>query len=192
MRAFEIYEDMKWSAPDMAVLMPGDQDIILFKANEEMRSALEKRDYGEMEKNIIGSISLNVSDKTGANVQSVVAEKGYGPLLYYIAMAKYGWLAPHHQDVSNEGKKIWRHFWDNPSMRRKEATNSHHEEYMSRAYALDNITNNRTQNKLRDLLEISKLFIKQFGDRENQEEKMGHIDDAADDLRSDKLRGIYG
>lgn len=201
MRAYELTNDMIdeamiWSSPSLAALMleegVGDAGlpgaIILFKATDDLETALKNNNYSNVERDIVGSIKFGVF-KNYTRVQMVSAEKGYGPLLYYLVMAKHGWLAPHHRDVSDQAKKVWRNFWDNPNMKREPIKNFHYEEYMSRSYALDNITNNKARNSLRHLLEMGDMFIKRIADnRKDREIRINQIDDAADDLMTAKMR----
>ena len=191
MRAYELEEAMIWSKPGMAAVIPVPEidTIVLFNASDDMKMAIENHDYDMMEANIFGSIKLYPLKPGGKDygVGEVGAEKGYGPLLYYLAMAKYGWLAPHYNGVSIHAKKVWKNFWDNKHIKRKGILNDHPEEYLSRAYALDNTTQNKALQTLRHLLEMGDVFINRFDGKLPRKQILGHIDDAADDARRAKL-----
>ena len=191
MRAFELTEKMKWSSPNLAALKPSDQVLIFYIANQGMKQAIIDWDYGKIEEYIIGMIEIDF-EKNYTQVGRVFAQKGFGPLLYYSIMAQYGWLAPHRKSVSDQAKQIWKYFWNNKEVERKGIITNHSEEYMSRAYRIDNKTKNKTIQNLNRLLRNGAEFIGGFSDNPNdQQEKTQQIWDAANDIATQKMKELY-
>lgn len=196
MRATEILpvqEAMIWNSPALAAFFPKEGAIILYYETDELKTAIEEYDYATMQKEIVGSINVmelgKANNTTYNHVARVWAEKGFGPLLYYTAMAKYGWLSPSRTRgaVSGQAKKIWKKFSQMSNMKSMDVKAEHDDDYLRKAYMLDNTTKNKAGQALNGLLYKHRRFM---GEVSNQQEAEGLIWEMADKIAGSKMAEI--
>jgi hypothetical protein len=65
-------------------------------------------------KNIVGVVQVNAHKRgtqwNASEISGTAAQKGYGPLLYDIAMAAEGGLVPDRDKVSSTAKEVWKQY----------------------------------------------------------------------------------
>jgi len=105
--------------PDLALFIEGTT-IALYRPTASLKSAMNKLDADEDNENIknaiIGVLTLRFNDKYKSyEVDSINAQKGYGPLLYKLGMnlaAQDGLIANRTGQITPEAKKVWKEFFD--------------------------------------------------------------------------------
>lgn len=186
MRATEIFpvqEAMIWNTPTLAAFLPKEGSIILYYETDELKTAIEEYDYTSIQKEIVGSINVielgKANNITYNHVARVWAEKGFGPLLYYTAMAKYGWLSPSRTrgSISEQAKKVWKKFSQMSNMKSMDVKAEHDDDYLRKAYMLDNITKNKAGQALNGLLYKHRQFMKEVSDQREAEELIWEMAD---------------
>lgn len=76
----------------------------------------QKRAFNDMKESIVGFIMTRKTPGRqwdAAEVRAVAAEKGWGPLMYDIAMANEGGLLPDRGSVTPSAKNVWKHYYNN-------------------------------------------------------------------------------
>jgi len=117
--------------------------FVLFENNLEFQQALINYDYDKISEHIFGVIELRDNQMYQTmEVDAVWARKGYGPLMYLIALksvGSYGLTASRVQ-VSAGAKEIWRNFYEGVGKKFINAIPlgaKHHEEgYLNYKYVL--------------------------------------------------------
>jgi hypothetical protein len=87
------------------------------------------------------SISRMENLKNSYVVNLSAAEKGFGPLLYEIAMTKFGYIAPDRFSVSNKAKNLWLKFYNRYDILKKPLPDNiekHEEEFLNYSYTVKN------------------------------------------------------
>ena len=170
MRAYELTDDMideamVWSESNLACFIPSEgkgTSITLYKAWNPMKFALIEADYEAIEDSILGFIELydrNIDKGSVYSVGKVGATKGYGPLLYYMAMTLHTWLAPHAYHISKEAMAVWKKFFNMNTKRKLLNSGLDEENPLSYAYGLDPQTRVKVRNTLRQTQGLHNSFM---------------------------------
>ena len=182
----------------LALYKPEGVNTFILYNPKTIYKGLKDYDSDEVEKSIYGVIELRFNSSYDTyEVERVVANKGYGPIMYLIALQFAGpkGLTPTRikNQVSDQAKNVWKQFFDgigsshtkpldliNPED--NTTNNSHNEEYLNKKYVL-----NKTFSQYNKMLNASKTFLK--NDRYNEMSNM--ITDTGDTILTRKMREIY-
>ena len=158
---------------------------------DKVRPHLKTYDYDAIQEGILGVMDLRDNELFDANeVHSVWAAKGYGPVMYQIAMQESGsrGLIPSRvrSQVTPGAKKVWREFHEGQGKDFAETeelpdAEHHEEEYLNKRY------------KAVRSIDLSKLKAKHrttIG-RDPYGERMTAFVEAADGLLRTKMAEIY-
>lgn len=108
------------------------KDIILIKTNELEPFLNSVRNFKGVEALYVGMIRIIESSKcstvNGDKVYEVVnsaATKGFGPLMYELAMSSLGqtWIMPDRASVSSDAAGVWNRFYDREDVAKKQLKN---------------------------------------------------------------------
>lgn len=193
MRYSEVSEAMVWSTPELAAMLPDDHTIILYSANAETREAMNNWEYEKLREAINGIINIQEVTRDYNHVTRVVAKKGFGPLLYYMAMAKWGWLAPYfrEEEVTLPAKAVWKKFSEHATIKKIDTANPiHKEDYLNKAYMIDNTTKNKTLNILNNALQMGETFLESASI--DKAEAFNLIWEIADAVGREGMQSVYG
>lgn len=183
-----VMEDMK-SSDDLALFSYENSLFVLYKT-EGIESKLKDYDIEGIENHIVAVIDTRPNDEFDAfEVHSVWAQKGYGPLIYLVAMEKSGALVPvreKHQ-ISQDAKKIWKNFYDGKGSQYVDYSeledNAHEEEYLNQRYTLKESPFNITQMEKKN---DEALFNNPYGEMEDL------LLEAAESILRNRMKDIYG
>ena len=183
----QVEEDMQWGHPALAIYTPTDDSYILYKTDEKMKKELEE--FNIQEDSILGMIEMGWDEKNNvADIARVFAQKGYGPLLYYIANTEEKFISPHPRDVSEPAKNIWKSFF-NSNSKRVPIKNWHKEEYMQFKYRANANFLVKARSVLSNGKQAHQMFMKQFPHPNEQENT---IWEEATSLAGEKMKEVYG
>ena len=175
----------------------GSKLFILYNP-KTITKALKDYDTDEAEKSIYGVIELRYNSSYDTyEVERVTANKGFGPIMYLVALQFAGskGLTPTRikNQVSDAAKNIWKQFYDGVGagyvknldlINAEDGTQntSHNEEYLNKKYIL-----NKTYSDYNKMLNTNNKFL--------QNDKYGEmgdvIHDAGDVVLTRKMREIY-
>lgn len=73
----------------------------------------------------------------GAEVQRAAAQKGWGPLMYRIAMSDLGGIYPDTDGTSEDASRVWLYFYNDPSITHWELTypSENEDEWLRQVYS---------------------------------------------------------
>jgi len=113
-QAENINEDAITNISNLALEIDGNLYILY---DPRIASTFKEYDFESAEKYIYGVIDLRFNDKQNAyEVERVIAQQGYGPIMYMIALSAAGnkGLMPTRLrgKVSEEAKNVWKNFYD--------------------------------------------------------------------------------
>lgn len=176
----------------LALVQYGNGLLVVFKPNPEFKKATFNMDFEKMQETnaILGIIQLR--DNTlykSMEVNAVWAVKGYGPLMYMLAMSSaqdYG-LMPSRMNgqISPEAQNVWKNFYDGQGKKfvnyRKTKANHHQEDFLNKRYKIKNPHPNYEQ-----MIQKGKIF---FNNNQNAYE---HFIEFADYILKSKMNKIYG
>lgn len=101
---------------------------------------------------------MSISEIENLNNSYVVdlsaAEKGFGPLLYEIAMTKFGFIVPDRFSVSQSAKNLWLKFYNRNDIAKEtlpETIRKHSEDFLNHRYTVKtpiNLSKLEQRNKL--------------------------------------------
>lgn len=102
----------------LATFYQNETVYVLYDAQSYLDLANDDADVSPLVDTIVGVIS--VSDPHGQawgakEIEFSAANHGYGPLMYDIAMSLEGGLMSDRDTVSNDAKRVWRHYKNNRS-----------------------------------------------------------------------------
>lgn len=190
-------EDMVWSDSKLACFVPPEGNktaIVLYKAWNPMKHALMEYNGEAVEDNILGSIEIYDRGAIDA-VGRVAAEKGYGPLLYYMMMTYHGWLAPHAHDTSPQAIKIWQKFFQMNTKKKLLSPELDKENPLSYAYGLPSELRVKVRNTLRQTRGLHEAFMNKIvseSSHTKNELETTLWETASVDYLHSKLRSVYG
>lgn len=106
----------------------------------------------------VGVIILDEKD-SGYEVGGVFADKGYGPLMYRVAMSRVypSYVFPDRVEVSEQASSVWKKFYQNPSIEHIPIKDNefHRDEHLNQMYRMRGG-------------DFSRLEVSGLGDREER------------------------
>lgn len=181
-------EDMS-STNGLALYKPKDADVFVLYNPKTIEQGLKDFDSDEIEPSIYGIIELGEKNGT-LIVDRVVANKGFGPIMYLVALQFAGknGLAPTRikNQVSDSAKNIWKNFFDGKGSEYVKSfdleDNVHDEDYLNKKYVL-----NKNYSDYNKMINTSNIFLKNDKHSENANQIWG----TADSILTNKMREIY-
>lgn len=177
---------------DLAMVKQGDSNFVIFRPTIALKKLLESGDTEQIyqSNDLLGTISLNDNSKA-MEVGSVWAQKGYGPLLYLLAMSanpEYG-LMPSRipSQVSEAAANVWKNFANGPGQTLVTAHDSgfqnHDEPFLNKKYTIK-----APHPNYQNMLNKGHQFFKndKFG------EQLTHLQEYADYKLRSEMGKIYG
>jgi hypothetical protein len=170
----------------------GEGLVGLYKNTEEFQRGMEENLGEEIAKSIIGGTEYKINDDEDCvEIDTMRAEKGYGPLLYIILMigSRGKGLCPTTKSeyISDEAKVVWKKFYDGPGSKlvKKERLSEdyHKEEYLN--YKYDYVGDKKID--IKRGIENSKKAIGE----DPYDEKDTLIIEAIDKYIKDKMHELY-
>jgi len=193
----KLNEEMK-STEGLALHKSGAM-IILYNPRDifPLLSAFDGDLLSEIAKNVMGIVEIRDNQKYNADeIDRTWAQKGYGPLMYLIAMTEAGnrGLIPNrlNTQITPEAKNVWRNFYEGVGKDYVETTpliddegeraTHHEEEYLNTRYIIKNP------------LDISILEHRDAEVFANDRygELTSHFEEMADSIIRHKMEDIYG
>jgi hypothetical protein len=112
---------------------------------------------------IFGYMSISKLENTNDSyvVDLSAAEKGFGPLLYEIAMSKFGLIVPDRFSVSQKAKNLWFKFYNRNDIIKEhlpKTVRMHNEDFLNYGYTTKNpVNSSRLEQK--NKLNLSKAYL---------------------------------
>lgn len=192
-----INEEMS-SPSGLALLNPkGTKTFILYNP-KLISQGLKDYDGEEVEKGIYGVIELRYNGSYDTyEVERVTANKGFGPIMYLVALQFAGskGLTPTRikNQVSDAAKNVWKQFYDGVGasyvknldlINAEDGTQntSHNEEYLNKKYIL-----NKTYADYNKMINVNNKFLQNDRYGENSDQ----IYHAGESIITNKMREIY-
>jgi hypothetical protein len=155
---------------------------------DDIQTGLDNYDADEINESVIGSVELRYNESLETNeINSIYADKGYGPLLYLIAMTKSpeGLIPSRTDQVSKSAKSVWEQFYSGKgkNLVRTEPipAGRHKEEFMNQKYfILKPINLKKSESLTKSILKDDK-----YG------EKFSMLEEAIDGRLRQEMRDIY-
>lgn len=138
-----INEEMVSDVSNLALYID-DETIGLYEPNL-MLQGLNSHNYDKTEESVVSGVNFRFNGKNDAyEIDSIIAEKGYGPITYLIlmTMANDKGLMPSavRGQVSNEAKNVWENFYEGKGSNLVDAipleSSNHDEEYLNHKYVI--------------------------------------------------------
>jgi hypothetical protein len=141
-----IDEEAVLSLDNIGIFHSLNDDILaIYRKDDDIKKALDIGNSDlflkHLPNNILGVMYIETTKKYYDQIVSVAAEKGYGPLLYLLAMqlSKLGLIADQDEGyVSDEAKNVWKNFYDGKGSKLVKIVgtikNDHEEQYLKHAY----------------------------------------------------------
>lgn len=129
-------EEMVSDISNLGLYHNPDYDMIGIYDPQMMNQGLEEYDYDKQLEAVKGGVNYRFNEKYDSyEIDSISAEKGYGPILYMILMTfagDNGLMASRvRNQVSNDAKNVWQNFYDGKGSQYVEAIpldSEHHDE----------------------------------------------------------------
>lgn len=160
-----------------------NQMLILYNPKVD----LESYDMEIIEKAIYGAMLVRYNESYEVHeVSSVRSEKGYGPLVYLLAMQEFGGLTPiRTREITPAAKKVWKEFYDGAGknlVETKDIGLEHYDEdYLNLVYYIQKLINIHAATKRHD---------KAIG-KDPYQEKSNLLLETADSYVANEMRRIY-
>tara|TARA_Y100001937_G_C7131160_1_gene337452 strand:+ start:619 stop:1209 length:591 start_codon:yes stop_codon:yes gene_type:complete len=164
------------------------ESVLGLYKSEDMKKGLENYDADEINEAVIGAVELRYNESLQTyEINSIYADKGYGPLLYLIAMTKSpeGLIPSRTSQVSKSAKSVWEQFYSGKGQGSVTfepiKAGRHQEDYMNQKYFIKNpIDLNKAESVTKDILKNDK-----YG------EKLSMLEEAIDGRLRQEMRDIY-
>ena len=183
-----ISEDMVSDVSNLA-LYTDDETIGLYEPNL-MSKGLSEFNYDKTEESVISGINYRFNNKHDAyEIDSILAEKGYGPITYLILMTlagKHGLMPMTIKgQVSDEAKNVWRNFYEGKGSNLVEKipleSSTHDEEYLNHKYII------KSPIDLNVIKQNHEIVIKD----DKYHEKIDNIANSIDNKIRNKMNDMY-
>lgn len=160
----------------------------IYEPTEGLKRALLSGQSELGASNIKGAINVRPNSEYGSfEVYSVYADKGYGPLMYKIAMSyagNSGLMPTRSKNITPEAKRIWKEFYNGvgaSDVKRQKIDEAYPEEFLNYKYVINKPVNLSTATALNNRFLMN--------------DKHGELRDGllelADSLLLNKMRSIY-
>jgi hypothetical protein len=176
----------------LAIHMSKSQ-IIIYRPVSEMVEALQNYDYEKIGEFVLGVVDLRFNEKYDAyEIQRIYAVKGYGPLLYRVAIqhaGQKGLIPDQTGRVTPAAKRVWHSFYSGKGAQYVDKEplkdvefNRNEEEYLRvKLFA-------KTKINISNAKRMHSIVMK----KDRYGEMLTALEEAADVLIRDKIHDIYG
>jgi len=184
-------EAMKDFDDNVGLLIPSTREFYLYQINNESAQVITDRREEGFAPHVLGGLNIRLGSSFN-EIDSVAAEKGWGPLLYYTALVSTSpsFLAPTQDksQVTDAAIKVWQKMPDNLIEKKPIENPVHDFEELNNSYKASNVLVRKYKDSIEKAKKRHESLISNY---EDSEEANTFVWNACADYLDKKMGEIY-